>query len=242
MDRNMKKILAFSLFHWNFRYIFEINFEINPSERRYRSENSLSTNKRFFLLRFLNNDSEFSVDIFFLSSRAFSAIAHRLSTMSAVKASDKKVWRIKNKRLCDSRNVQPASLSTFRRQDATGSIACSCDWRKTRLTGLSIFITSESCSSAESRVTIVVPVDSLFCWIHKRKRERISRNLQKLRGKSRLYFNFRSVKRLEPPFGDSISANISDNGKPFVKRRDARFEIARNSIHKYHISRRSNVD
>lgn len=58
------------------------------------------------------------------------------------------------------RNEQSAAC----RQEAAGSIVCSCNRRETRLTGLSIFITSESCSF-ELRGA-VVGREFIRCWIY----------------------------------------------------------------------------
>lgn len=90
-----------------------------------------------------------------------------LSTTTGVKTSDKK----RNGRLCDSRNEAASSLSAFSRQEAAGSIACSCNWRETRLTRLSIFITGESCSF-KSRII----VGSLFATGYTRSREKKKRS------------------------------------------------------------------
>lgn len=144
----------------------------------------------------------------------------------AVKTSDKKRDGQRIDDYATPRNKQPAAC----RQEAAGSIACSCNRRETRLTGLSIFITSESCSVVSRGA--VISREFIRCWIYK-----VSRKGRKKKGgetrpreikkgahhagrTSHLYSNFRSLENED--LSSFNSRPVSSNGKRSIKRRGAR--------------------
>lgn len=143
----------------------------------------------------------------------------------AVKTNDKKRDGQRIDDYATSRNEQqPAAC----RQEAAGSIACSCNRRETRLTGLSIFITSESCSFVSRGA--VISREFIRCWIYmdglekrKKKRETRPREIKKVtRGAHPIYFI--PISNLENEDPSSFNSRlVSSNGKRSIKRRGARW-------------------